>query len=56
MYERKPKYASMKGIRHDGCKANKVDYTTSIKIKHEMALPTKIRVISWQKNPKYTLK
>ena len=47
MHGRKPKYASMNGIRHDECKANKVDYTTPIKTKHEIALPTKIRVISW---------
>ena len=56
MHERKPKQASMMGIRHDAYKANKVDYTTPTKTKHEMALPAKIRVISWQNNPKNTLK
>ena len=56
MYGRKPKQASMKGIRHDAYKANKVDYTTPTKTKHEMASPTKIRVISWQNNPKNTLR
>ena len=52
MHGAKPKQASMKGIRHGICKANKKDYTTPTKTKHEMALPTKIRVISWQNNPK----
>ena len=42
----------MKGIKHDAYKANKVDYTTPNKTKHEMTYPTKIRVISRQNNAK----
>ena len=56
MQGRKPKYASMRGIRHGICKANSVDYTTPTKTKHEMASPTKIRVIPWQNYPKNPLK
>ena len=56
MHERKPKQASMKGMKHEICKAKREGYTTPTKTKHEMASPTKIRVISWQNNPKNTLK
>ena len=56
MHKRKPKCASMKGIRHDAYKANKVDYTTPIKTKDGMTQPTKIRVITWHNSPKNPLR
>ena len=52
MHGSRPKHASMKDIRHDSYKANKVDYTTPIKTKHGMTKAIKIRAISWQNNPK----
>ena len=56
MHVRKPKQANMKGIRHDAYKAKREDYSTPIKTKHEKTKPTKIRLISWQNNPKNTQK
>ena len=56
MYGRKPKQASMVSMKHEIYEAKREDYTTPTKTKHEMASPTKIRVISWQNNPKNTLK
>ena len=55
MHGAKPKQASMKGMKHRICKANKEDYTTPTKTKHEMASPKKIRVISRQNNTQNTL-
>ena len=51
MYGRKPKYASMKGIRHDVCKV-KVDYTTPTKTKREMASPKKSELYHGKITPK----
>ena len=42
----------MVSMKHEICKAKREDYTTPIKTKHEMASPTKIRVISWKNTPK----
>ena len=52
MHGRKPKQASMKGIRHDAYKANKVDYTTPIKTKHGMTQPTKSELRHVKISPK----
>ena len=52
MHGAKPKQASMKGVEHEVCKANKEEYTTPTKTKHEMASPTKFRVMTCQNNTK----
>ena len=56
MHGRKPRCASMEGIRHEAYKANKVDYTTPIRTKHGMTQPTKIRVKACQNKPKNPLR
>ena len=49
-------HARIKGMKHGVCKANKEDYTTPTKTKHEMTSPTKIRVVLWQNNTQNTQK
>ena len=56
MYGRKPKQASMKGMKHGICKAKMEGYTTPTKTKHEMALPTKSKLHHGKITPKNTLK